>query len=162
MFVCDHIGLVTHSLPLACELVTALTTFQSVGPTIEDKHQGVFIRFVTDPRIGFPRLELLEPISTQSPVWRKASEGGGVHHLCFQVLRLDNYERVVCDSGFTAVSSPAEAPAFGSGRRVAFVHAPGAGLLEFVETPDAPRFETIAHLPLKELKKSFLRMLRSS
>ncbi len=86
--------------------------------------------------------------------------GGGVHHLCFQIETLDEYDDLIKKAGFTAVSGPAFAPAFGHGRRVAFVHAPGLGLLEFVETPGAPPIRRVTGLSAKGLKRAFPDALR--
>jgi methylmalonyl-CoA/ethylmalonyl-CoA epimerase len=159
MLICDHIGLVTHSLLECSQVLSTLSSFTQIGPTIHDMHQGVSLCFLTDPARHFPRLELLQPSSEDSPVWRRMSEGGGVHHICFQVESLNDYDQLLRKTGFTAVSSPALAPAFGNRRRVAFVHSPGLGLVEFVETPGAPGLEAIEHLSVRSLKRSFFNAL---
>ncbi len=158
--VCDHIGLVTHSLELSVAFFVAATSFSTAGDVLHDAHQGVRLCFVADPNKVFPRLEVLQPDSVNSPVWRSMSQGGGVHHFCFQIDTLDDYEGLLRRTAFTAVSKPAVAPAFGDGRRVAFVHGPGLGLLEFVETPGAPALEQLGDLSVRELKRSFLSALR--
>jgi len=158
--VCDHIGIITHSLELSVQFFTAATTFSTRGEMIHDAHQGVHLCFLSEPARSFPRLELLQPDSIDSPVWRRMREGGGVHHLCFQIKTLDDYDGLLRRIGFTAVSKPAFAPAFGNGRRVAFVSGPGLGLLEFVETPGAPALEQIGNISARELKRSFLDVLR--
>jgi hypothetical protein len=159
VLICDHIGLVTHSVQETGQVLSLLSSFKQIGPPILDAHQGVSLCFLTDPDRPFPRLELLEPSSRDSPVWRRMSEGGGLHHMCFQVESLDGYDELLHRTGLTAVSAPALAPAFGNERRVAFVQSPGVGLLEFVETRGAPALKQIEHLSLRSLKRSFLSAL---
>ncbi|MBF0626012.1 MAG: VOC family protein [Magnetococcales bacterium] len=158
--VCDHIGLATHALELTTAFFTGCTAFTVAGPAVVDPHQGVTIRFLGNPDVPWPRIELLQPLSPRSPVFRQARGGGGPLHLCFQVASLADFRTVCRSARLTPLSQPAPAPAFGEGRRVAFVQVPGVGVIELVETPGAAALERLADLPIREMKQSFVALNR--
>lgn len=134
--------------------------FSVDGPEIIDAHQQVSIQFLSRPgQLNF-RIELLAPSTLTSPVMRSTKSGGGLHHLCVRVRTLDEFALVIRETAMVSVSAPAAAPAFG-GRKVAFAYAPGFGLIEFVESADAPDLADFMHPSLSELRASFKKALPS-
>lgn len=159
-FVIDHYGFVTHNIPAARAVWCDVLGFSVDGPEVIDTHQKVLIQFLRrDERPDF-RIELLAPLDSSSPVVRSAKSGGGLHHICVRVLTLDGFEKELRETALVFVSAPAPAPAFG-GRKVAFAYAPGFGLLEFVESADAPDLASFSHPLLEELRASFLKVIPS-
>jgi len=79
--------------------------------------------------VGDTNLELLEPLSPDSPVGKFIEKRGeGIHHICFRVNDLEAHLARLQQQGFRLIN---EAPVPGAqGCRVAFLHpASGNGVL---------------------------------
>ena len=115
----DHIGIAVRSLD-AAKIYSSLGL--SVDHTEVVQTQGVKTAFVS---VGDANLELLEPLSADSPVARFIDKRGeGIHHICFRVDDLEAHLRRLQSEGYRLIH---EAPVPGAhGCRVAFLH-PAAG-----------------------------------
>ena len=125
----DHIGIAVKSL-------AALKIYKALGLTVDHvedvQTQGVKTAFI---RVGDANLELLEPVSDDSPVGRFIEKRGeGIHHICFRVTNLEWHLEKLKSEGYRLIH---DAPVPGAhGCRVAFLH-PSAGngvLIELSET----------------------------
>jgi methylmalonyl-CoA/ethylmalonyl-CoA epimerase len=157
-FAIDHCGFVTHSIPAARTVWRDVLGFNPVGPEIVDTHQKVLIQFFSRDERPDSRIELLAPLDSSSPIMNCMRSGGGLHHICVRVRTLDEFAEKLRETALVVVSAPVPAPAFG-GRKVAFAYTPGFGLLEFVESADAPDLANFAHPALSELRASFRKVL---
>ena len=128
----NHIGIATPSLDDSVELWSKLGFTPSEDKINED--QGVKIRYLKGS--GNTRLELLEPLSEESPVGRFIdSRGPGVQQIAIDV---EDIESMISDLVGIGVRMVSEVPVIGSdGLRIAFVHPSSAGgvLIELVESP---------------------------
>ena len=119
----DHIGIAVRS-------IDAIKIYQDLGLAVDHVEsvdtQKVRTAFLS---VGDSNLELLEPVSGDSPIAKFIEKRGeGIHHLCF---RVDNIETHLADlkaKGYRLIN---EAPVPGAhGCRVAFLHpASGNGVL---------------------------------
>ena len=127
----NHIGIATPSIDESGELWSKLGFSQSVDKISED--QGVKIRYLQG--IGNTRIELLEPLSKETPVGRFIERRGpGVQQIAIDV---DDIESMISDLIDMGVRMVSEEPIIGSdGHRIAFVHPSSAGgvLIELVES----------------------------
>ena len=128
----NHIGIATPSLDESVELWSKLGFSPSEDKINED--QGVKIRYLKGS--GDTRIELLEPLSGESPVGRFiSSRGPGVQQIAIDV---EDIESMISDLVGIGVRMVSEVPVIGSdGLRIAFVHPSSAGgvLIELVESP---------------------------
>ena len=128
----NHIGIATPSLDESVELWSKLGFSPSEDKINED--QGVKIRYLNGS--GNTRIELLEPLSEESPVGRFIdSRGPGVQQIAIDV---EDIESMISDLVGIGVRMVSEVPVIGSdGLRIAFVHPSSAGgvLIELVESP---------------------------
>ena len=128
----NHIGIATPSLDESVELWSKLGFSPSEDKINED--QGVKIRYLKGS--GNTRIELLEPLSEESPVGRFIeSRGPGVQQIAIDVEDIESMISELVGIGVRMVS---EVPVIGSdGLRIAFVHPSSAGgvLIELVESP---------------------------
>ena len=115
----DHIGIAVRSIA-ATKIYEALGLRVDQVETVES--QGVRTAFLS---VGDSNLELLEPLSDDSPIGRfMAKRGEGLHHICLRVTHLDEHLARLKKRGFRLIN---EAPVPGAhGCRVAFLH-PSAG-----------------------------------
>ena len=128
----NHIGIATPSLDESVELWSKLGFSPSEDKINED--QGVKIRYLKGS--GNTRIELLEPLSEESPVGRFIdSRGPGVQQIAIDV---EDIESTISEFVGIGVRMVSEVPVIGSdGLRIAFVHPSSAGgvLIELVESP---------------------------
>jgi len=121
--VLDHIGIAVKSLD-------SVKIYKALGLTVDHvesvESQGVKTAFIA---VGDTNLELLEPLSPDSPVGKFIEKRGeGIHHICFRVNDLEAHLARLQQQGFRLIN---EAPVPGAqGCRVAFLHpASGNGVL---------------------------------
>ena len=115
----DHVGIAVKSLDAA-------KVYEALGLKVDHVEdvatQGVKTAFI---EVGDASLELLEPLSPDSPVAKFIEKRGeGIHHICFRVTNLEAHLARLKQQGFRLIN---EAPVPGAhGCRVAFLH-PAAG-----------------------------------
>ena len=128
----NHIGIATPSLDDSVELWSKLGFTHSEDKISEE--QGVKIRYLKGS--GNTRIELLEPLSEETPVGRFINRRGpGVQQIAIDV---DDIESMISDLIGIGVRMVSEVPVIGSdGLRIAFVHPSSTGgiLIELVESP---------------------------
>lgn len=128
----DHLGIAVRDLAARAPPWVALSGTPA-GPTEEVPAQQVRVRFLT---VGDSEVELLEPMSDDSPVAKfLAARGEGFHHVAFHVDSVDRELARLLAAGERVVDQHARPGA--RGRRVGFAHpsAFGGVLVEFVEGP---------------------------
>lgn len=127
-----HVGFVVP------EIQSGIAGFaQSLGATwdgavFQDPLQKVRVAFLQPARTGEAQVELVEPATPDSPVLGFLRKGGGLHHLCYEVVDLDQHIRRIRKEGATLVKAPVPAVAF-QNRRIAWVFTRQKLLLEFLE-----------------------------
>jgi methylmalonyl-CoA/ethylmalonyl-CoA epimerase len=123
-----HIGLACRDLEQA-EAIQTLLGYRAEGPTFEDPLQQVRLRFMVG---GGPRLELLSPLSAQSPVAKILARGARLYHQAYVVADLEVGIATLRAHGFKLTVAPVAAVAFAL-RRIAFLLAPTLDLIELIE-----------------------------
>ena len=101
------------------------------GQIFEDPLQKVKVAFMTT-RTGDAQIELVQPMGENSPVQRFLQQGGGMHHLCYEVADLEAELAAFRSRGAAIASRPKPAVAFG-GRRIAWVITSEKFLVELLE-----------------------------
>lgn len=126
----DHIGIATHQIDEALILWRDVLGLEIVS-TEEVTEQGVRVAMLP---IGESRIELLEPLSADSPVGKfLAKRGPGIHHVAISVSDIEAALTRLKEKGTRLID---ETPRLGAGGcLVAFVHPSSANgvLLELVQ-----------------------------
>lgn len=117
--VLDHIGIAVRSIEGA-KIYRALGLDVDHTETVDT--QKVRTAFLS---VGDSNIELLEPVSADSPVAKFIEKRGeGIHHICFRVDDIEAHLDRLKKEGYRLIN---EAPVPGAhGCRVAFLH-PAAG-----------------------------------
>jgi methylmalonyl-CoA/ethylmalonyl-CoA epimerase len=126
-----HVGIVVESIKESAPRYTRFFGLQPVSEVVTDDKQRVNVQFLACEAEG-TNVELIEPLPGSSPARRALENGGGLNHLCFEVVNIDDYVRHAQSEGVVCVCPPVPAAAF-PGRRIAFLFYRGIGLIEFVE-----------------------------
>ena len=132
MFSIDHLGIAVRSLAAAKGIYEKLGLTISAEEVVESEQ----VRLVMVP-VGETRLELLEPLSENSPIARFiAKRGEGLHHVSLRVPDLAAAVERLKKDGVRLISEEMKIGA--GGHRFIFVHPSSAGgvLLELVEDGD--------------------------
>jgi methylmalonyl-CoA/ethylmalonyl-CoA epimerase len=132
MFSIDHLGIAVKSLAAAKGI------YEKLGLTIssEEVVESEGVRLVMVP-VGETRLELLEPLSENSPIAKFiAKRGEGLHHVSLRVPDLAAAVERLKKDGVRLISEEMKVGA--GGHHFVFVHPSSAGgvLLELVQDGD--------------------------
>jgi methylmalonyl-CoA epimerase len=113
----DHIAIAVQNLDEAIKVYKEALGLELAGEE-EVPEQGVRVAFLP---IGDTRLELLEPLSSESPVAKFLEKRGeGIHHICLEV---EDLEKTLAELASKGVKLIDEKPRLGAhGRKMAFVH----------------------------------------
>ena len=126
----DHIGIATESIEDSKSFWEALGFSSSGGGIVDD--QGVKVRYMVND--SETRIELLEPISTDTPVGRFIDRRGvGIQQLAISVDDISETISKLLSMGIRMINTE---PQIGhGGTKIAFVHPSSSGgvLVELVE-----------------------------
>ena len=128
----DHIGIAVRSIQDHLTIYEEYLGLQVTG-TEDLPQRGVRVAMLP---VGESRVELVEPLSDDSPISRFLERrGDGLHHICFAVSDLDAALAELQAKGARLINTT---PVTGEGGgRVAFLHPKGTGgiLIELKEPP---------------------------
>jgi methylmalonyl-CoA/ethylmalonyl-CoA epimerase len=128
-----HVGVAVPSLGPATETLSTLFGYKVVSGPFEDPIQKVSVNFLTTSDKDAAEIELIAPLSEDSPITSMlAKSGGGAYHLCFETSDIDQALVHAKNNGCMIVSPAVPAVAFG-GRRIAWIYTRSRQLFELVE-----------------------------
>jgi methylmalonyl-CoA/ethylmalonyl-CoA epimerase len=132
-FLClHHVGFVVSSIDGVVGSFSRSLSGDWNGEIYHDPIQKVRVTFLSTPGTDV-RIELIEPAGEESPVRAFLEQGGGLHHLCYEVKNCEAALAVMRQRRAMIVKRPKPAVAF-QGRRIAWVLTAENLLLEFLET----------------------------
>ena len=123
-----HVGIAVPSI------AAALPFYRDVLGLVPETPETADGATIVSLPAGDVRVELLEPLDSDSPVARfLARRGPGIHHICYRVPDLDHALEQCRAAGYRLVDDTPRRGA--SGRRIAFLHpqATAGILLELTE-----------------------------
>ena len=123
-----HVGMVVANIESTVEYLKAMGGGVRT-PVYEDPNQKSYVQFVN---LGGLTIELLSPMSEDSPVAQSVKTRRRLHHLCYEVEHFDKELAKWDSEGRKIVSKPKSAKAF-QGRRVAFFMTKEGDLFELLE-----------------------------
>lgn len=128
-----HVGVAVPDLGPTTDLLTALFGYRVISGPFDDPIQRVSVNFLTTQDHDAVELELIAPLTEDSPVRATLAKGGGAaYHLCFETADLDAAIAHALKQKCLLVSPPAPAVAF-NGRRIAWIYTKSRQLFELVE-----------------------------
>ena len=110
-----HIGIVVENIDNSLGEITKFLDFEEIHlPTLIDS-QKVNVCFLKTSDVY---IELIEPIGKDSPVKKFSDNGGGFHHLCFEVDDIRKELEKMVHEGARVIVEPTKGF---EGRLIAFV-----------------------------------------
>jgi methylmalonyl-CoA/ethylmalonyl-CoA epimerase len=128
-----HVGVAVPSLGPATDTLSTLFGYRVVSGPFDDPIQKVSVAFLTQSDKDAAEIELIAPLSEDSPITSMlAKSGGGAYHLCFETTNIEQALVHATNNGCVVVSPPVPAVAF-QGRRIAWIYTRSRQLFELVE-----------------------------
>ena len=129
-----HVGVAVPALGPATETLQSLFGYRVISGPFDDPIQKVTVNFLTQADTDSAEIELIAPLTDDSPIKSMLSKGsGGAYHLCFETSDMEKALAHATSRGCIIVSQPAPAVAFG-GRRIAWIYTKTRQLFELVES----------------------------
>lgn len=127
-----HIGIVVDDLKSSILRHRSTFNIRPITEIVTDSVQKVRVVLLSgDEERGVP-IELIAPLTEDSPVSRVLEKENHLYHVCFEVDNIDHALKVARTQGAIIVSKPAEATLY-KGKRIAFIYTRDKYLVEFVE-----------------------------
>ncbi len=128
-----HVGVAVPKLEPVTESLSKLFGYRVVSGPFDDPIQKVTVNFLTTAPGDAVEIELIAPLTEDSPVRSMLQKsGGGAYHFCFETADIDKALEHAVANGCMVVSKPVPAVAFG-GRRIAWIYTGARQLFELVE-----------------------------
>jgi methylmalonyl-CoA/ethylmalonyl-CoA epimerase len=128
-----HVGVAVPDLSAAGEALESIFGYRVISGPFDDPIQKVTVNFMTQSDNDAVELELIMPLTEDSPLRTMLNKnGGGAYHLCFETNDIEAALAHVRSKGCVLVSNPVPAVAFG-GRRIAWFYTRTRQLFELVE-----------------------------
>lgn len=127
----DHVAVTTRDLMATLADYLSLPGTRLINGPGQNAAQDVLFAFVDLGAGGV--VELLAPLSEQSPIHSHLAQGGGTYHYCYAVEDLAKAITTATQDFGARLVKPAQADDAFYGRQVAFLFHPNHGLFELVE-----------------------------
>jgi methylmalonyl-CoA/ethylmalonyl-CoA epimerase len=128
-----HVGVAVPKLGPTTDALEALFGYKVVSGPFDDPIQKVSVNFLAKSNNDVAEIELIAPLSEDSPITSMLAKGGGAaYHLCFETSDIEQAVAHAKNNGCIIVSLPVPAVAF-NGRRIAWIYTPSRQLFELVE-----------------------------
>ena len=127
----DHIGIATRSLEQAIPHWEQVFGYTQATEIITNTRQQVNVVFL-EKENSIP-IKLIEPTTESSPIYRFASRGGGLHHLCFRCNDLTQEINRLTGQGLRVLAAPQPGEAF-ENEDIAFIFANHGLNIELIAT----------------------------
>jgi len=137
----ENESLVLHHVAIAVKDIAAVIDYFALslgakwdGEISHDPEQRAKVAFLSpiNGLLGAPHIELIQADHSTAPLARFVANGGGLHHLCYEVVNLEVRLAHMRAQGAIIVKKPTPALAF-AGRRIAWVYTRQRLLLEYLE-----------------------------
>lgn len=128
-----HVGVAVPSLGPTTEMLSSLFGYRVISGPFDDPIQKVSVNFLTQSDQDIAEIELIAPLTDDSPIKSTLAKGGGAaYHLCFETSDIDKAIEHAKKNGCILLGQPVPATAFG-GRRIAWIYTSSRQLFELVE-----------------------------
>jgi len=130
-----HVGVAVPKLGPTTDALEALFGYKVVSGPFDDPIQKVSVNFLAKSENDVAEIELIAPLSEDSPIKTMLAKGGGAaYHLCFETSDIEQAVAHAKENGCIIVSPPVPAVAF-NGRKIAWIYTRSRQLFELVEAP---------------------------
>jgi methylmalonyl-CoA/ethylmalonyl-CoA epimerase len=127
-----HVGIVTNDIESSIRRHRELFGFVPITEIVDDPIQKVSVVMLSGPAADTVPIELIAPLSDDSPVSQILKGKVRLYHLCFVVEDIEEALRNFRSHGAIIISAPVPAELY-EGKRIAFVYTPDKYVVELLE-----------------------------
>jgi len=127
-----HVGIVTSDIKSGIQHHKALFNFHPITEIVKDPIQKVAVVLLSGPEAESVPIELIAPLTDDSPVSNILKERTRLYHLCFLVEDIKEALKNARKYGSIIISRPAPAKLY-DGKRIAFIYTPDKYVVELLE-----------------------------
>jgi methylmalonyl-CoA/ethylmalonyl-CoA epimerase len=127
-----HVGIVVEDIESGIQRYRAMFGFVPISEVVDDPVQKVSVVLLSGPEAGSVPVELIAPLTDDSPVSKILKGNVRLYHLCFLVEDIEEALRNFRNTRAIIISGPVPADLF-EGKRIAFVYTPDNYVVELLE-----------------------------
>ena len=127
-----HVGIVVDDIESGIQRYKAMFGFAQVSEVVDDPIQKVSVVLLSGPEEGSVPVELIAPLTDDSPVSKILKGNMRLYHLCFWVENIEEALKNLRSNGAIVISGPVPADLF-EGKKIAFVYTPDKYVVELLE-----------------------------
>lgn len=124
----EHIGIAVKSIKRAKEFFKKMKLEFSEEEIVEAEKVKVSVCDIKGVKI-----ELLEPLSEDSPIYNFVQKGGGIHHIGFKIKNIDNFCEEALNKGINLLYEKSKETRKGRKINFCFIKDFSRVLFEFIE-----------------------------
>ena len=128
-----HIGRVVRDIGIAVDYYKDTFGLRSLRAPVVDPIQKVEVSFIETGLEDGLTIELIRPVSIDSPVSKFLEKGGGLHHLCFEVKDIYKAIEGLKEKGGLVLGEPVHSKGHDN-RLTAWLYTSEKELVELVES----------------------------
>ena len=127
-----HVGIVVEDIEKGIQRYKAMFGFVPITEVVDDPVQKVSVVLLSGPETGSVPVELIAPLSDDSPVSKILQGNARLYHLCFLVTEIEEALKNFRSNGAIIISGPVPAELF-EGKKIAFVYSLDKYIIELLE-----------------------------
>ncbi|MFW9926740.1 MAG: VOC family protein [Candidatus Thorarchaeota archaeon] len=128
----SHIGILVKDIEMGIKNHEKLFGYKQIGPIVDDPVQKVRVVLMGTSEEDPVKIELISPLSDDSPVADLLQKRQALYHLCYEVSDIEEAKKKARESGAIIISQPVEAPLFDN-RKICFLFTRDHYVIELVE-----------------------------
>jgi methylmalonyl-CoA/ethylmalonyl-CoA epimerase len=127
-----HVGIVVDDIEAGIQRYNAMFDFVPVTEVVVDPIQKVSVVLLSGLEADSIPVELIAPLTSDSPVSNILKGNMRLYHLCFLVEDIEEALKKLRENGAIIISNPVPAELF-EGKRIAFVYSSDKYVVELLE-----------------------------
>ena len=128
----SHVGIIVKNIEEGIKNHEALFGYKQLGSIVDDHKQKVRVVLMGVSERDPVKLELISPLTEDSPVKDLLKKHQALYHLCYSVPDIEEAKMSARKSGAIVISKPIEAPLFDN-RKICFLFTKDHYVIELVE-----------------------------
>ena len=131
----SHVGIIVKDIREGIKNHEDLYGYKQLSEIVEDPTQKVHVVLMGHSKDDPVTLELISPMSEDSPVTELLKKRQAIYHLCYEVPDIEEARDKARKNGAIVISKPVEAPLFGD-RKICFLYTKDHYVIELVQAED--------------------------
>jgi len=128
----SHVGIIVQDIAEGIKNHEALYGYKQLSDIVEDPTQKVRVVLMGASESDPVKIELISPMSDDSPVTELLKKRQVIYHLCYEVPDIEKAKEKARKNGAAVISKPVEAPLFDN-RKICFLFTKDHYVIELVE-----------------------------